>query len=479
MKKSKVVLALMLCSALFLQLGACNQKEVTAPIDLNGETKNNSDEKITIRVMDWSDSTKTVRQEFNEQYMAEHTNINIEYTMLTEDQFKTTVMTAVKSGDAPDLFPVPNNISLATAVSQQWYQPLDQFLTDEFKNSLQEGSFVEGLTQMDGKIYTIPEAFDIPNTLVFYNKNILKESGIDTLPETWSEFREANKKITEKGNGKYYGMLDGGAQTPRLDVVARSWSLTAGSKALPGIIMVNDKSTVDSKGLLEYVALYKGLKDDGSIHPNSVSIKAPEARALFAQGQAGFIVQGCWAIPIWRADNPDFEFGVMNIPVPDEGRKGYIAAGAPKAWMGISKNTKYPKETAEYLKALYSKDYQSKCVGAGGYVSLVKGINEEFMKDPEMLDYYTLSTTSAVIVPNPITESPDNAKVVVEVKDIQPNLGQIMQGVLSGAITDYEKEIKTFSENSTKEWKRAAETSKVDIKNFDISAWDPMENYKQ
>ena len=59
------------------------------------------------------------------------------------------------------------------------------------------------------------------------------------------------------------------------------------------------------------------------------SIKAPEARALFAQNQAAFIIQGAWCISTWRKDNPDLDFGVMALPAPDDGMKGklpYIGA---------------------------------------------------------------------------------------------------------------------------------------------------------
>ena len=50
------------------------------------------------------------------------------------------------------------------------------------------------------------------------------------------------------------------------------------------------------KGVMQ---LFAQLEDDGSIHPDTVNISAPEARELFAQGQSGFLCQGMWCIAQW------------------------------------------------------------------------------------------------------------------------------------------------------------------------------------
>ena len=77
-----------------------------------------SDEKITLRIVDWSDSSLVRREEFNKKYMEDHPNITIEYTMLTIDQFKNTIVTMIKSGDGPDLFPIPTGMTLSTALKK-------------------------------------------------------------------------------------------------------------------------------------------------------------------------------------------------------------------------------------------------------------------------------------------------------------------------------------------------------------------------
>ena len=57
------------------------------------------DEQVTLRVVDWSDSTKVRREAFHQKFMEENPNVAIEYTVLTADQFKESVISSIKSGD--------------------------------------------------------------------------------------------------------------------------------------------------------------------------------------------------------------------------------------------------------------------------------------------------------------------------------------------------------------------------------------------
>ena len=169
-----------------------------------------SDEKITLRIVDWSDSSLVRREEFNKKYMEDHPNITIEYTMLTIDQFKNTIVTMIKSGDGPDLFPIPTGMTLSTALKEEWYQPMNDYVTDEFLETLDPSVFEEGVTMKGEDLYTMTEGIPVVNCLFFYNQDVLDQAGVTKIPETYSEFVEACKQITESGNGVVYGLIEGG-----------------------------------------------------------------------------------------------------------------------------------------------------------------------------------------------------------------------------------------------------------------------------
>lgn len=497
MKRKKQMLAAALALAMTGSLCACgvnvtskeeSGKAETVSAEAPSETEKvvtASDEKVTLKIIDWSDSTKERREAFHKKFMEENPNITIEYTVLTSDQFKETVISAIKAGNAPDLFPVPSGMKLSTVLQENWFMPLNDYVTEEFLNSFSDGALNEGVTSMDGKVYVLPEAANIINTLMFYNKTVLRDAGVDVenLPKTWSEFIAVCKQVTEAGKGKYFGIIDSGAQTNRLELALRSLASLDGGKCsdISQMILADGQNTLNSQAMQHAFEFYDTLVKEGCFHPNTVSMKAPEARAVFAQNQAAFIIQGAWCISTWRKDNPELDFGVMALPAPDDGMKGKLPYTGAQPWMGISANCKYPDAAAKYLMALYSEDYQAGLVEDGGFVSVIDSINKPHMTDEIMLEYYNINQEAAALVPDPIVANPDTAAVYAEVSSISPNLGEIAQGVLAQNI-DYKAELQILSDKTQEEWLRAVDAAKaagakVTADDFEFKNWDPMTNY--
>lgn len=499
MKKKKGLLAASLAAAMMVSVCGCGvnvttDKEAAAETTAKAETTAeagketegaSSDEVITLKIIDWSDSTKARREEFHKKFMEENPNITIEYTTLTADQFKETVVSAIKAGNAPDLFPIPSGMKLSTVLDENWFMPLNDYVTDEFLASFADGALNEGITSMDGKVYVLPEAANIINTLMFYNKTVLTDAGVDieNLPDTWSEFIDVCKQVTEAGKGKYFGIIDSGAQTNRLELALRSLASLDGGKCsdISQMILVDGQNTMNTQAMQNAFSFYDTLVKEGCFHPNSVSMKAPEARALFAQNQAAFIIQGAWCISTWRQENPDLDFGVMALPVPDDGMKGKLPYTGAQPWMGISSQCEHPEAAAKYLMALYSEDYQAGLVEDGGFVSVIDSVNEKHMVDPAMLEYYQINSEQAALAPDPIVANPETAAVYAQTAAISPNLGEIAQGVLAQNI-DYKAELQTLAEKTQEEWMKAIDAAKaagadVSAEDFEFTNWNPLENY--
>lgn len=467
--------------------GETKQPTSTAQTAKPAEQSSGAQQQITLRVMDWSDSTKAIREEFHKKFMEKYPNIKIQYTQLTIDQFKNTILTAVKSDDAPDLFPVPTGMKIATLVKDGWYQPLDPYIDDSFKNMFVDGTFLEGTTMVGGKVYSTPEALSLPGTLVFYNKKLFSEAGLDPAnpPKTYSEFRDAAKKITMAGKGKYYGIIEGGKQTNRWLSTVQDWSSLGGSglNANSPISLVTKKTTYDSKPVLDVFNLFKGMTLDGSYHPKTMSLTAPEARALFAQGQAGFIVQGAWNIGVWNKDNPDLDYGVMPPPVPDSGRKGSIPMTNSGAWLGLSAKSKHQNEAVLYLKEYYASDwFQPQKVESGDSFSPIKGVNEKYAKAAQLKQYYDICMEYGRIIPDPAILNGAAADVFAEFKDVHPNLGELLAGVVAGAVKDESSKLNDLSKQLDKAWTSAIDATqkkgaKIEAKDFEFPNWDAMKSY--
>ena len=153
---------------------------------------------------------------------------------------------------------------------------------------------------------------------------------------------------------------------------------------------------------------------------------------------------------------------------------------------GVYAQSKNKELAAEYLKGMYSADkdgYQAACVSAGGFDSVVKGVNERYMKEnPMMLEYYTKAVDKQAIQPNPVARGDALiGKFYAEVKTISPNIGTILQGIFANSIKkdEWDGYLKKCAEDTTKEWKRAAEAVGMDISLLEFPNWVVGEDYTQ
>ena len=476
------VLGLSLVMLLFIVMAAaCAVPAVEAPAPEIAQAPeapaDTGTDPVTLRILDWKDSTLAQRHVFHDYFMSRHPHVTIEYTSVTVDQFRTSIVTMLRAGDAPDIFPTPGGITMAMTLNEGWYQALSPLVTDEFLASINPAVFVEGQTTRNGVVYTLPELLPMVSTLFYYNRDLLDASGIDELPATFSEFLDAARRITEVGNGQFFGIIDGGRQLNRLNELARTLTWMGGGKIAHAhmALTVDGRAPYDTPEMIAALEFINQLVVDGSFHPDTVNINAPEAREIFAQGQAAFISQGVWCIGPWAADHPELNFGVMAPPRPDAATASFMAAPVVAAGVGIYLNSEIPHIAAQYMMALYSEEYgyQIDCVAAGVFASIVLGINERHMEHPVSLRYFELNQELTIAIPVAAQRNEDVFDFYVEVIDVQPNLAAIVQGILAGAVPDIPGYLTAFADASTVEWQRASDAIGLDFAAFEFPNWIP------
>jgi multiple sugar transport system substrate-binding protein len=84
--------------------------------------------------------------------------------------------------------------------------------------------------------------------------------------------------------------------------------------------------------------------------------------------------------------------------------------------------------------------------------------------------------------PSPLVKNPAVTQVQAEMKDIRPNFGEIVQGVLSGSISDYKTTLKDYSAKLTAERDRAvkavaAQGTKVSTDDWVFPNWDLTKDF--
>jgi multiple sugar transport system substrate-binding protein len=446
-------------------------------------------EPVTFRWIDSGDQKAVFFKQFFPAYQAKHPNITIKYDPLPWNEISNIVPLGIQNGNVQDVFQLPPTVPHAQAVRENWVSPLDDIIPNfqAWKKQFPKGAFVEGITDFNGKSYTIPLTTNQRyGTLLLYNLDYMQQAGYDPAnkPLTWDEFRDAAKKITKAGGGQYYGLILEGNQTARFSAWVGGLAEMAGA-AGGEMNWKTGQYNYTSDQWIAAIELLLAMRDDGSILPGSLSLNAPQARARMPQGVAGMILQGPWNIPIWQADNPGFKFGVASQPVPNKGTPlpmGYGPGGSNQLWVYAKSPLK--AVAGDILYQLGTPEMQrtwADIVGAADPPIFVEA-SKEAKLDPLAKKALALFEQQMRLNPSPEARNPDVAMVLLEQKRVTPDPGETIQGIFTGQLKDVKGAMKDLQDRTEAELQRAIKAAQdkgahVSREDWVFPNWDPTKDY--
>ncbi len=454
----------------------------------------------TFRWVDSGDQKAVFWNAFFDKYMEAYPNINIQYDALPWNEIAQVVPLGVRNGTAHDVFQRPLAVQLAQAVSEGWVAALDDIIPDfeNWKANFPSGVFVDGITGFDGKTYSYPATSNKRyGEHLLYNVEYMQEAGYDPAsmdrPLTVDEFVDAARKITENGQGRYFGVIIGGNQVNRWGADVDVFARFAGAVSMPVGNFRLDFRTGEvpyaDPLYVEAINVLLRLRDDGSMFPGSLSMNAPEARARMPQGAAGMILQGPWNIPIWLRENPDFNFDLDEQPLLDADTM--VPLGVPP---GGDNELHIFAEASDGAKAIAGDIFHYLGTEAGqiAWATLVGAADPAmFASAIEQADMNPLERKALLMFqeqirvgPSPIVANPDTAAVNLELRPVTPSLAETVQGIYAEQIDDIEGALTDLYDRCNEELDRAIAAAvekgaNVSRDDYIFSNWDPTEDYGQ
>ena len=311
---------------------------------------------------------------FIHQFESKHPNIKIKVNAVENDPYKTAIKVAMGSG-ASIFFTWAGEY---TGKFVRAKQVLD--LTSYFdKNSL------AGLLPaakypytFEGRLYGLPLYVD--TKYFFYNKKIFNKLGL-TVPKTWDEFIAVCKKLKADGVIPIaFGNRDKWGACHYITIMNQK---IVGEKKLQEAYATSGGDFSDP-GFVDALKRLKYLNDEGYFSPQPNAIGEEEVRPLFYSGKAAMIYD--WLkFTTKNAAAFSLDYGFFKFPdIPKgKGNQNFII-GAPSG-LAISKDSKYPKEAAQFLKFLITKENGAYWVSKIGNTSSVLGAVTEKNAYPDLL----------------------------------------------------------------------------------------------
>lgn len=347
MKKTLAVL--LLTMVMLFSLAACG----TSKTGKNGgndpaatQALTQSAGKIELRVAWWGGQSRN--DKFNKMfdaYESEFPNIKIVREFNSEAQFVEKVTTQAAGGNAPDVFQA-SSFYLDDFIERRMYRELDDLIAsgDIDLSSFEQIDIKAG--QKNGKQYLILWGHII--TGIIYNADLLTEMGID-LPQngwTWDQYIQTLKSVQKNiGPDKWATEDEGG-----LYRVFECFAQMKGKSLFEG-----DKLGITKEDMIEWFNMWVELREAGVVPPadiqNEQGGKILE-QSMLASNKVAMVSTSSNQLVTFQSITED-DLNIVSYPWIDGAvrQTPMIASG-----MGISANTRYPKEAAHLINWLVNSE---------------------------------------------------------------------------------------------------------------------------
>ena len=413
--------------ALLLTISACGESE----------QQQQQSKTLTFWVPQESDSLEEDEAKFNKiaEDFEKQEGVTVEVKAISWDDLYQDILTAITSGQGPDVLNIGNTWA-ASLQATGAFVPFDEETMAKIGG---EDKFVPAAMSSTGAPGQPPGSvplYLLPDPVLFYNKAMFEEAGIQQPPKTWDEFIEVGEELTKD--------TDGDGEPDQWGVVTQAGDLYGNLHKAFVLSEQYGGQWFDKNGdptfvlpeNVDGVKLYVDLMSEYEILPPRMASASAgtESESDFANGEAAMMIQPSTSTATLesRGMKTD-EYGLAPLPVLDplptggEPAVGYVS-GTNTA---VFKNASDQDLALAFVKYLTSTEKQLELAKA--YGSLFPAVNEA-LEQPEFqggqMDVFTEILKNSA----PLPQVPQEGEFETFVGKAVTNLMQ--QAATTGSVTE-------------------------------------------
>lgn len=420
-----------------------------------------------------------------EKFNKDHPDVAVEMQVFPPAQYGNAMQLAFTGGeDGPDVFRVGPGARLNDAYPKGWAAPLDDYLTDDFRNRFPDYCYLKTEVSplyRDGSAYAVPRAdpYVEAQRPLLVNGDLLEKAGFSEPPKTWSEFAEVAGKITRDGGGKVFGTS---VVTPNQHLVIQSFAGPQPylSQITPPINLLDGKPMLSHPSMVASVEFWQQLNKDKVLTPGFESWKAPQAIQHMAGGRLAMYIFPLFHVNQLRQTNPDLNLVLAEPPMPDDGRKGSIApVDAAPFWL-MSAQSKVKDAAWQVLDFLGSVEFQQAAFLEVKQMSIMEQVYEGIEVDPDTKRLREMAADLVRTRPEPNYRNPKTRDFYTDLqaKGPKPPPADVAFAALTRG-TPFKPEAAKYDEAMAAAMEKLFDEHDVSAEDFTFADWDPMQEYQQ
>lgn len=353
----------------------------------------------------WSDNAHEAeirnRQiaEFNETTGKEY-GIYIDYTVMG-DKFKDTVQMAVQAGEAPDLFRSDSKVIL-DYIENGFLVPIEDLPGSEELLAKYSDLVANRSHVFNGKTYTLP--YNLTTYGFIVNKDLFAECGLTEAdyPKTWDDVVEIGRIITEKTEGRAYG----------LGISSTSWCISSfytmpNGKNVGHYGYNYDTQQFEYSAYNPMISAIDKMVAEGTVFPGFETLDGDGVRAQFAAGHIAMIGAASFDCAVYDSQFPaTCDWEVINIPMFSEDAVQYKAFGNPTNLLNVSTTAlKHPEKVRMVLEFFYDDKNMSEMYEAGLYIPVRKEAVAMATKEPDLKGWAAFADFDEIFTMPPVPDT--------------------------------------------------------------------------
>ncbi len=282
--------------------------------------------KITLRV--WTHQNESFNDAYRalaDAYMAKHPNVEITFETFDYDTYIQTLQTAIPAGSEADVLQMFGSWVCSYAEGGALAEVPASVLTLEQAQADFFAPPIGGYT-CDGKLYGVPQEFNIEYGAALVNTRLAEEVGATNYQQGWASWddllADAKKFVVEEGGA----MSRAGFMFTHADGISSMfYSLI---RQYGGHYLQDGTFTVTTPEAEQALTLMKRFVDEGVIDPVLFNDEENWVGDAFFEEMVGIAVIGPWVIPEYRGDYPEVAEAATYVPLPYEGEHPTFVAAS-------------------------------------------------------------------------------------------------------------------------------------------------------
>ena len=302
--------------------------------------------------------------------------IKLNLEVVSWNDLYTVVSTRISNNNAPDIL----NIDVfADYANEGLLMPVSEYCPEE----LFQDFFPQFIEQsvIDGTVWAVPDLASA--RALFYNEDLLKEAGVDKVPETWAELEDASQAIIDAFGGEVYPWgIDMTTDEGQAAFAYYTWGNGGGFVDANGDWAVNSPENVEA---IEYAI---SLVKDGYTNPNPATQTRYDLQDMFAAGKLAMVIAPN-QLPTYVADKGG-EINMATAGLPANEGKTSSSVGVMDRVMAF-KDDSAPDQAArneaigKFLKFFYDPENYVGWVSMEGFLPAVNSAVEALVAaDPTL-----------------------------------------------------------------------------------------------